>query len=141
MKWIIAGVGAGMIALYFALHRAGPVQKGAKNSGIGGAASKTGGVTAFPVGSIAQSFASIGSSIFGGSGTHSPVDPSIKAPGTMGGGTGGMIVAGSANDPTVSHVPDSQTIVTQLDSGSSTSGITVGLPNDAPTVSYDDYGG
>ena len=128
--------------LYLVLGRSSST--GAKGAGIGGAANRNGpgkGIQGTPFGQIATSVASLGSSIFGGAGTHNPVDSAVKPPNVVGGnGTGGMIFAGSKDDPTISRIPSSSQVVTQLDDtpGGGVTGMIVTAP-DGPEVSPDDF--
>lgn len=128
---IIAAAGLGLYLVLKPSAGAAAVQKGAKNSGIGGASSKAGNVAGFPLGSLVQSITSFGTSILGGAGTHSPVDPTIRAPGA----TGSIITSYDQLNPP-SPVPASSVIQTQLDDYNPNASY---WPSQDATVAAEDY--
>lgn len=109
---ILALVGVGLVGAYLVFASSSKAPGNLKpGAGPGQAASRSSNVTAYPAGQIVTSIAQLGSSIFRGAGTSSPVDPTIRSAGA----TGAMIVSGAANDPTRSTVPSASAIITQLD--------------------------
>lgn len=142
MKWILVGTAAVMVGLYFALNQSkahNPKHVATRGAGIGKNQAFQN-VKGFPVGQVASSVASIGSSIFGGTGTHSPVDPSIKSANAMGAPQGSQMVT-SYDQIGVSGkaIPDDKTIVTQLDTGGGSIDSGAPAPADVPTVDQADF--
>jgi hypothetical protein len=133
MPVLIIGGGVAVLLLVLFGGGASKVQAGLTKAGIGG--TPTSGVKAFPTGELVKSISSIGTSIFGGAGTHNPADTTIRSPGATG---SSMIVSGAANDPT--RIPDSSKIITTLEENQSTGGTTVGaIETEIPSVSADDF--
>jgi hypothetical protein len=160
MKLVFLGIAGFLGVFWLATAKSTSVKK--KNSGIGGAFRGTNGVVAFPTGQVASSVASLGSSIFGGAGTHNPVDASIKSPGAMGtplsndpmktavvslddkssssSGTPNIVTSLDGPGPSNVNVPSAQTVSTQIDASAVNAGIDTVAPTDS-AVTYADFGG
>jgi hypothetical protein len=135
VKFLVAGLAVAALGLYLIFKPGAPAKKGA---GIGGAAKKSTNVQGFPVGQIAQSAASIGSSIFGGAGTHSPVDPSLKPPSQVGDPMKTAVVS-LDDSKTSQNVPSASQVVTTLDEASSPSLDAAAVPPTEASVTMDDF--
>ena len=109
---IVAAAGLGLYLVLRPKGGAAAVQSGQKNSGIGGAFNTKGGVSSSAVGSIASSFANLTAALFPrGSGTHSPVDTTVK-PGT---GLGSIVTNYDQVGASGAAIPSPSTIQTQID--------------------------
>jgi hypothetical protein len=135
---ILIGASILLVAVYFAINQSkahNPSHVGTRGAGIGKSTSFQN-VKAFPVGTVASSVASLGASLFGGAGTHNPVDPTIKPPGAMGDPMKGIVTSLDGPGPSNASVPAPSVVQTQIDGYSPNTEVTV-PPTDATVTPAD----